>query len=341
MQATVKRRLTKVALALVVAGYCAAPAVAANGNLKSGQWQIVSEQTGTIQGTVPWITRAADKTADTDKDHVTVTIDRGDRTVVTEGDKQFHVGDKVTVNWAIGDKEGDLDTDNAATKLTVQWMRYSDQNGSNPEEIGTKGSDTYEIQAGDADHYIGIKITPTTTTGDPAVATELLLKDLSTDAGGGADGDDIPEGPVVDENVMWLSTSLAQPPTCWVPLLRSKPTQLIKFCCGKIKRVVRQVNTIPVKRLPASTTTVGNSLAPAQLQVLVPAVSLTKAGTIKTLSSLSPTPKRKRRSREQTAALPWVPTVSRALVCPSTTDANKLSSTYHSLRGVVFSAHFA
>lgn len=49
MQATVKRRLTKVALALVVAGYCAAPAVAANGNLKSGQWQIVSEQTGTIQ----------------------------------------------------------------------------------------------------------------------------------------------------------------------------------------------------------------------------------------------------------------------------------------------------
>lgn len=198
MQATVKRRLTKVALALVVAGYCAAPAVAANGNLKSGQWQIVSEQTGTIQGTVPWITRAADKTADTDKDHVTVTIDRGDRTVVTEGDKQFHVGDKVTVNWAIGDTEGDLDTDNAATKLTVQWMRYSDQNGSNPEEIGTKGSNTYEIQAGDADHYIGIKITPTTTTGDPAVATELLLKDLSTNTGGGdgtaplADGANIP-----------------------------------------------------------------------------------------------------------------------------------------------------
>lgn len=201
MQATVKRRLTKVALALVVAGYCAAPAVAANGNLKSGQWQIVSEQTGTIQGSVPWITRAADKTADTDKDHVTVTIDRGERKIVTEGDKQFHVGDKVTVNWAIGDTEGDLDTDNAATKLTVQWMRYSDQNGSNPEEIGTKGSDTYEIQAGDADHYIGIKITLTTTTGDPAVAAELLLKDLSTDAGGGADGDDIPEGPVVDENV--------------------------------------------------------------------------------------------------------------------------------------------
>ncbi len=50
MQFISKQRLTKVALALIVAGYCAAPAVAANGNLKSGQWQIVSESTGTIQG---------------------------------------------------------------------------------------------------------------------------------------------------------------------------------------------------------------------------------------------------------------------------------------------------
>lgn len=78
MQATVKRRLTKVALALVVAGYCAAPAVAANGNLKSGQWQIVSEQTGTIQGTVPWITRAADKLRIPTRSR-NGTIDRGDR----------------------------------------------------------------------------------------------------------------------------------------------------------------------------------------------------------------------------------------------------------------------
>lgn len=199
MQITVKRRLTKVALALVVAGYCAAPAVAADGNLKSGQWQITSESTGTIQGTIPWITRAVDKTADTDKNHVTVTIDRAGRTLSGEGDKQFHVGDTVTVNWAIGDTEGDIDTDNTATKATVKWVSYSDQNGSDPTELGT--GDNYKIQAGDADRYIGIKITPTTTTGDPNVATELLLNDLSTDAGGGSDDDDIPEGPVVDENV--------------------------------------------------------------------------------------------------------------------------------------------
>lgn len=87
MQATIKRRLTKVALALVVAGYCAAPAVAANGNLKAGQWQIVSETTGTIQGSVPWITRSTEKVGDNDKNHVTVTVDRGGRAAATDGDK--------------------------------------------------------------------------------------------------------------------------------------------------------------------------------------------------------------------------------------------------------------
>lgn len=53
MQLVLKRRLTKVALALAVAGYCAVPAVAANGNLKAGQWQSATESTGTIQGTIP------------------------------------------------------------------------------------------------------------------------------------------------------------------------------------------------------------------------------------------------------------------------------------------------
>ncbi|EFE09849.1 SinI family autotransporter-associated protein [Citrobacter youngae] len=203
MQALLKRRLTKVALALVMAGYCSFPAMAANGNLKSGQWQIVTDSTGTIQGTVPWITRAADKIAETDKSHVTVTIDRGSRTVgSSEGEKQFHVGDKVTVNWAIGDTEGDLDTNNTATKATVVWVRSKNQDGSDAVDIdGTTGKDTYTIQADDADYYLGIKITPTTTTGDPNVAPVVLLSDLSTNAGGGGDDDDIPEGPVVDENV--------------------------------------------------------------------------------------------------------------------------------------------
>lgn len=202
MKNIVKRRLTRVALALVVAGYCSVPALAANGNLKSGQWQFVTDSTGTIQGTVPWITRAADKVAETDKAHVAVTVDRGTRSSASEGDKQFHVGDKVTVNWAIGDTEGDLDTNNTATKATMVWVRSKNQDGSDAVEIsGTTGQDSYTIQADDADYYLGIKITPTTTTGDPNIAPVLLLADLSTNAGGGADDDDIPEGPVVDENV--------------------------------------------------------------------------------------------------------------------------------------------
>lgn len=202
MKNNVKRRLTRVALALVVAGYCSVPAIAANGNLKSGQWQFVTDSTGTIQGTVPWITRAADKVAETDKAHVAVTVDRGTRSSASEGDKQFHVGDKVTVNWAIGDTEGDLDTNNTATKATMVWVRSKNQDGSDAVEIsGTTGQDSYTIQVDDADYYLGIKITPTTTTGDPNIAPVLLLADLSTNAGGGADDDDIPEGPVVDENV--------------------------------------------------------------------------------------------------------------------------------------------
>ena len=50
MQLVLKRRLTKVALALAVAGYCAVPAVAANGSLKAGQWQSATESTVLFKG---------------------------------------------------------------------------------------------------------------------------------------------------------------------------------------------------------------------------------------------------------------------------------------------------
>lgn len=203
MQAILKRRLAKVALALVVAGYCSVPAAIAapEGNLKAGSWKSETKTTGTIQGSIPWITRSETANGETDKAHVTVAIDRKGRATTSDGDKQFHVGDTVTVSWALGDTEGDLDVDNATTKGTVQWMSYSDQNGSDPKAIGTKGSNSYTIQAADADRYIGLTLTPTTTTGDPNVGTEVILKDLSTNAGGGADDDDVPEGPVFDDSV--------------------------------------------------------------------------------------------------------------------------------------------
>ncbi|POP45133.1 hypothetical protein CHU32_20440 [Superficieibacter electus] len=211
MKSTIKQRLSKVALALAVAGYCAIPSAMAagegsRGNLKQGNWQSATESTGTIKGTPPWFTRADQpvgdgSASDTNKDHVTVAIDRGARTATTPGEKQFHVGDKITISWALGDTELDIDTDNIETKKTVQWVSFSDQNGGDPKPIGTVGSDTYTIQDEDADRYIGVRIQSKTTTGDPAFTDPVLLKDLSTNAGGGADDDDIPEGPVVDENV--------------------------------------------------------------------------------------------------------------------------------------------
>lgn len=210
MQSTLTRRMTKVALALVLAGYCAIPAAMADetrGNLKEGQWQF-SGNTGSIQGTVPWINRTPTSTTDADKNHVTITIDRGTRAVSTPGDKQLHIGDKLTVSWGIGDTQGDVDATNV-TKGTIQWMSYADQDGNGATEIGTKGSETYTIQADDADKYIGLKITANTTTGDPRVAEEIILKDLSTDAGGGSDSDDIPEGPVVDDNVNVIIVDMA------------------------------------------------------------------------------------------------------------------------------------
>ncbi len=192
-----------------------------------------------------------------------------------------------------------LDTDNTATKATVKWVSFSDQNGSDPKDLGT--GDSYEIQAADADRYIGIKITPTTTTGDPAVATELLLKDLSTDAGGGSDDDEIPEGPVVDENVHVVIHE------------KDSNTNLLKNSGTTLK-----TNTTYQVLLWSDKN--GNGTYDAGENV---------------------TDQYDYRWKFVGAAFPWVATVSRALVCPSTTNANKLSSTYHSPRGVVFSAHFA
>jgi len=224
MQSTLTRRLTKVALALVLAGYCAIPAAMADetrGNLQGGQW-LVSGSTGSIQGTVPWIKRTPESTAEADKNHVTVTIDRAGRSASTDGEKQLHIGDKLTVSWGIGDEQGDVDATNV-TKGTVQWMSYADQDGNGATEIGTKGSETYTIQASDADKYIGLKITANSTTGDPRVAEEIILKDLSTDAGGGSDSDDIPEGPVVDDNVGVIIVDMADQS---VNLLKNQDTNL-------------------------------------------------------------------------------------------------------------------
>ncbi|APY73462.1 hypothetical protein J9S84_002803 [Salmonella enterica] len=217
MQITVKRRLTKVALAVAVAGYCTIPsAIAANeGNLKNesiGGWQ-VSGSTGTIQGTVPRIKLPGAADSDVVGANVKVDIDRSGRkdgyTDTTDnGVNQLHIGDKLTVSWDINDTEGDYDTDNALTTKTVQWMCYTDQSKSGGKVLqgnglttNGDGSATYTIQASDADCYIGLKLTPMTKTGDPNIGALVDLADLSSGAGGGADDDAIPTGPVVDDSI--------------------------------------------------------------------------------------------------------------------------------------------
>ncbi|MEG2041787.1 MAG: SinI family autotransporter-associated protein, partial [Hafnia sp.] len=111
-----------------------------------------------------------------------------------------------------------------ATKATVVWIRSKQQDGSDATVIsGSAGKDSYTLQESDADYYIGIRITPTTTTGDPNVAELLTLNDLSTGSGGGADDDDIPEGPVVDDSI---AVAIYDSENASVNLLKNSSTKL-------------------------------------------------------------------------------------------------------------------
>lgn len=207
------QRLTKIALALTIAGYCSAPVLAANktsrlsqvskvGSLQSGNGWQTSGNTGSIIGTVPKIKLPGAEATD-DGLHVKVDIDRGSRTASTDGDKQFHVGDKVTVSWEINDTEGDTDdATTPKTKGSIKWMCYKDQSKTVGHTIDNDGSDSYTIKTEDENCYIGLQITPETITGDPRKGVLVDMADLSTAAGGGSDSDDIPEGPVVDNDVI-------------------------------------------------------------------------------------------------------------------------------------------
>ncbi|EEJ7232245.1 hypothetical protein JK365_15550 [Salmonella enterica subsp. enterica serovar Ceyco] len=205
MKQETRRGLTKIALALALAGYCAVPAVAANesGNLKTGQWVVLTESTGQLQGTKPGIISEA---STGEKDHVKVTVDRHGRAATTEAEKQLHVGDTLTVSWAIDDTEGDVDNGtnntgaaNALTTATIQWIRSDTDvvDSSTIDISGAVGQVSYTITDADASKYLGISITPTTSTGIPNVGDVLKIADLSSQS----DSDDVPDGPVVDEKL--------------------------------------------------------------------------------------------------------------------------------------------
>ncbi|HGU2102839.1 TPA: SinI family autotransporter-associated protein, partial [Escherichia coli] len=194
-----RRGLTRIALALALAGYCVAPVALA----EESAW-VDSGETNIFQGTIPWL-YSEGGSATTDADHVTLTSDlKGARPTGSETDKRLYSGDKLTVSWEIGDTEGDVDLgglgDNAKTIDTIRWMSYKDAQGGDPKELATKVT-SYTLTDDDRGRYIGIEITPTTQTGTPNVGTALHLYDISTASGGGSDSDNVAPGPVVNQNL--------------------------------------------------------------------------------------------------------------------------------------------
>lgn len=199
-----KRGLTKVALALVIAGYCAVPAAMA----EDAAW-VASGTTAEFQGTIPWLYReGGDATINsTDADHIKVTSDsKGTRPAGSETDKRLYVGDTITLGWDIGDTEGDVDAGtlgpDAATSATIKWYSYSDNAGSDKKEISAAaGKSSYKIADGDRGRYIGVEIQPITQTGNPYEGAALSLLDITTATGGGSDDDNVDPGPVVNQNL--------------------------------------------------------------------------------------------------------------------------------------------
>ncbi|MBS8585444.1 hypothetical protein KER59_10215 [Escherichia coli] len=188
------RNLRKIVLAMAVAGYCAIPAIA------SAAWTSVTENTGNINGTVPWIQDTSTTPVD---HHVSISAKRDGK----KSTEQLAVGDEVTVLWVLADAEGDTDANNELTKATIKWLR-------NGQEISGVTGETYTLTSSDAGKNIGIKITPTTATGIPVVGAELTLMDITNGPGeddgsdgsgsgdgGGSASDDIPAGPVIDNKV--------------------------------------------------------------------------------------------------------------------------------------------
>lgn len=98
-----RRGLTRIALALALAGYCVAPVALAEESARSTAAKPIFSR----NHSVALFGRGS---ATTDADHVTLTSDlKGARPTGSETDKRLYSGDKLTVSWEIGDTEGDVD----------------------------------------------------------------------------------------------------------------------------------------------------------------------------------------------------------------------------------------
>ena len=204
MKPHMKRGLTKVALALMLAGYCAVPVAMA----EDAAW-VASGTTAEFEGTIPWLYREGGNATinSEDADHIKVTSDsKGIRPAGSESDKRLYSGDTITLGWDIGDTEGDIDDGSAGidakTTATIKWYSYSDNAGGGKTELtAAAGKTSYKITDGDRGRYIGVEIQPITQTGNPFQGTSLTLLDISTASGGGSDTDNVDPGPVVNQNL--------------------------------------------------------------------------------------------------------------------------------------------
>ncbi len=101
MKPHMKRGLTNVALALMLAGYCAVPAAMA----EDAAW-VASGTTAEFEGTVPWLYREGGNATinSDDAGHIKVASDgKGTRPAGSETDKRLYSGDTITLGWDIGD----------------------------------------------------------------------------------------------------------------------------------------------------------------------------------------------------------------------------------------------
>ncbi|MDA6810139.1 hypothetical protein OSL51_25660, partial [Escherichia coli] len=88
MKPHMKRGLTRVALALMLAGYCAVPAAMA----EDAAW-VASGTTAEFEGTIPWLYREGGNATinSDDADHIKVTSDgKGTRPSGSETDKRLY-----------------------------------------------------------------------------------------------------------------------------------------------------------------------------------------------------------------------------------------------------------
>ncbi|HBE6261396.1 SinI family autotransporter-associated protein [Escherichia coli] len=224
-----RRGLTRIALALALAGYCVTPLALA----EDSAW-IDSGETNIFQGTIPWL-YPVDEDEVTGAGRVTLTSDyKGTRPSGSTSDKRMYSGDKLTLSWVIGDTEGDVDLGTAGkdakTIDTIRWMSYKDAQGGDPKELATKVT-TYTLTDADRGRYIGIEITPTTQTGTPYVGTALHLYDVSNANGGGSDKDNVDPGPVVNQN---LKVAIFVKDTSTNLINGSTPIQLGKTYVAKL-----------------------------------------------------------------------------------------------------------